>query len=117
MRAQIKRFYSPDIDLESFVPTNHTKVGFLLQIMVGPENEVGEESFDVTVCTPGWLQEHYANQAVVPLRHHLLIQDYNYHSLTTSLRQLVERCVGDSWKEIAQQVGKIGQWEFEEYSA
>ena len=115
MRAKIKRFHSPDVDLNSFAPEDPTKVGFVLQLMVGPETGDGEESFDVTVCTAEWLRERYADRPVVSLRHHVLISEYHYQALTTELSRLVQRCVGETWSEVANQVARIGHWELKDY--
>lgn len=44
MNAELKRVHSPDIlDLENYKPENPTKFSFLLQAMVGPEGNEGEE--------------------------------------------------------------------------
>lgn len=60
MRAAIKAFHSPDVDpdpdLDHFTPADDADVGILVQLLVGPAGEQGEESFDVVVCTPRWLE-------------------------------------------------------------
>ncbi len=55
MRAIIKSFHNPEIDdLQHFKPKISDNFCFLLQVMIGPENESGEETFDIEVCTPKW---------------------------------------------------------------
>ena len=79
MNAELKRVHSPDIqNLESYMPENSETFGFLLQAMVGPEGEDGEESVDIEVCTPKWLEENYGQEDVVVGRHHLIVREYDY---------------------------------------
>ncbi|HYV47501.1 MAG TPA: immunity 8 family protein [Myxococcaceae bacterium] len=118
MRAKLKRLHSPDAaDLESFAPADPDNFAFLLQLMVGPEHEAGEESFDVQVCTPRWLMTRWGTADVVSLRHHILMARYDYAAMAEALRRMVESCTGSTWPEVAEKVGRIGRWEFEDYSA
>jgi hypothetical protein len=56
MQAVIKSIHSPDIEnLETFKPDNHDNFAFLLQLFIGPAELDGEESFDVEVCTPQYI--------------------------------------------------------------
>ena len=117
MKAELKRLHSPDIhDLENYKPENPKKFGFLLQAMVGPEGQSGEESFDIEVCTPNWLEATYkANQVVIGL-HHLIVQDYNYQMIIREIKAFLQDCSGDNWNDIAKKVSRLGKWEFENYT-
>jgi len=118
MRAALKHVQSPDIvDLATYCPEEPTKFCFLLQMMVGPAAQEGPESFDVTVCTPQWLAEHCPTDAILVGRHHLLVMEYDFVRIHNYLRQLIEACVGENWEEVALQVGCLGKWEFEDYTA
>jgi hypothetical protein len=77
----------------------------------------GAESFDVTVCTPQWLAEHCPTDAILVGRHHLLVMEYDFARIQSYLRQPIETCVGETWEEVALQVGRLGKWEFEDYTA
>lgn len=58
MNAKLKRLHSPDIyNLENYQPECAGSFCFLLQAMIGPEGEEGEESFDIEVCTPAWIEK------------------------------------------------------------
>jgi Immunity protein 8 len=70
----------------SFQPTEIDNFGFLLQILVGPEEGIGEESFDVMVCTPRWLIENHSPEDIVSGRHMLIMFRYDYRA-TRQTRQ------------------------------
>jgi hypothetical protein len=71
VRAELRRIHSPDAgELKSWSPADED-FGILFQLMVGPEDEAGEESFDVTVCTGGWLDNRIREAGILDLRHHV----------------------------------------------
>lgn len=117
MRAELKRIHSPDIeDLLQFSPDDPERFSFLLQAIVGPLHKEGEESFDIEVCTPEWLSENHEKNDIVFGRHLLIVFDYNYERIVNKIKSYVEKCEGDTWDKIAEQIGRIGKWEFEDYS-
>jgi len=116
MNAELKRLHSPDVyNLEDYRPENPEKFSFLLQAMVGPEGKDGEESFDIEVCTPRWLEETYGVEDVVIGRHHLIIREYNYERLIQAIKDFLKQCTGENWNEVAEKVSRLGMWEFEDY--
>jgi hypothetical protein len=52
MKAVVRHFISPDIDLDDFQPEDPADFSFLLQALVGPSDSEGEESLQLIVCTP-----------------------------------------------------------------
>lgn len=83
--------------------------------MVGPMGGPGSESFDILVCTPKWLAQVCEKDGFVVGRHHLIVSNYNYSLLSSTIKELVEHHSGDTWREVAEKVGRIGYWEFEDY--
>jgi len=117
MKASLKRLHSPDIDIETFWPEEEDCFGFLLEAMIGPEGENSEESFGMQVCTPAWLAKKYAAEEVVVGRHLLIVFDYDIRRIEARIRRYCERCVADSWEDISAMLGRIGNSEFEDYTA
>lgn len=53
VKAILKGVVSPDVpDLAGYVPAEPENFGFLLQLLIGLEDDAGFESFGVMVCTP-----------------------------------------------------------------
>ena len=116
MRAIIKSFHSPGIDdLQYFKPEIDDNFCFLLQLMIGPENEDGEESFDIEVCTPKWLLSNYEKSEILFGRHLLIVFEYNFEQISNKIKKFIERCSGHDWNEVAKQISLIASWEFEDY--
>jgi hypothetical protein len=66
MEAALKGLFSSDIpDIEKYQPVHDDNFGFVLRALVGPSGHPGEESFDITVCTPKWLEEQCGNSEAV----------------------------------------------------
>ena len=118
MRGQLKRLHSPDIDnLVSGIPRGSDDFGFLLQVMAGPKGQEGEESFDVFVCTPAWLEKNRSQTDLIVGRHYLIVFEYDYERLFGFINTYCSQCSGETWQEVAQQLGRLGKWEFEDYKA
>lgn len=117
MKAELKRVHSPDIpDLSSHCFDNGESFCFLLQALVGPEGGNGEESFDIEICTPKWLLENHGKHDVVFGRHRLIVFEYSYNLIINTIEKFIDSCSGNSWEEVAEKIGRLGKWEFEDYS-
>jgi hypothetical protein len=113
VRAELKRLHSPDaLNLKDFRPQSY--FGILIQAMIGPAGAEGEESFDFIFCTPEWFADHMRKD-IVPGRHHVFAKQYDYSTLECFVRGVCASCHGESWSAVAEQLGRIGKWEFEDY--
>lgn len=115
MRATLKGLHSPDIDdLENWSPGDEP-FGFLLQAMIGPSDGPGEESFDLTVCTPEWFAAHRMEAGIVMGSRTLFVSAYDYRAVKAFLERAAQRAEGKNWREIAESLSWLGTWEFENY--
>ena len=116
MQPKLKLIHSPDIDnLEKFNPDDPEKFSLLLQLFIIVEDNDSGESFDVTVCTPKWLTEHYNQDDIIVGAHHLIVFEYNYPNIVRRINKYLMHCSGNTWREVAEKVGRLGKWEFEDY--
>ena len=117
MRAVVRYFHSPDIGkLGTYVPADPTNFAFLLQVTVGPSDGPGEESFDMEVCTSEALAERLRSDGGPLLgRHFLFVTDYDWDRISNFIRGWVARFEEESWDQLAQKLGRLGHWEFEDY--
>jgi len=117
MHAEIKYIHSPDIeDISTYQPEDTGCFSFLLQVMVGPNNQEGEESFDIEVVTPKWLLKKYDEDEILIGRHRLIVFKYDWDRIMRTINRHCESCNGETWSEIAEKVGRLGRWEFEDCS-
>jgi hypothetical protein len=116
MNAELKRVHSPDIcNLENYHPECSDNFGFLLQAMIGPAGEDGEESFDIEVCTPKWIENNLGVDGVLIGMHYLIVREYNYQNIVHAIEKFLLDCSGTSWSEVSKKVSRLGSWEFEAY--
>ena|SRR5436190_20648510 len=113
MRAIVRRFHSPDlrpatkVDVEDFA--------ILMQMMVGPKDAEGEESFDVLVCSPQWVARRVREAGPLVGRHHLIVESFDLDFISKYLRNEIESLDEPTWERLANKIGRIGKWEFEDY--
>lgn len=113
----IRRLHSPDLfDMQSERPEDPEQFCILVQAMIGPAGEIGEESFDFVVCTPKWLAQSLRKDDYVFGRHYLLVEYYDYDIIFSALISLCQGITGSSWRQVAEQLGRYGKWEFEDYT-
>ncbi len=118
MRMKIKGLYNLDNDelLTDYKPATIDNFRFLLRILVTQTDAHGEESFDVTVCTPKWLQEHCQKDDVLFMRHHVVVLEYDRDTLTKAIISKVEEIEADNWQKLGNRLARYAFWEFEDYS-
>ena len=115
MRAELRSFFCPDLDLDSRHGVAQAD-GFLLTLLVGPIGEPGEESFDITVCTPHWLEkrvEHTGGPVIG--RHLLVVSTVDMNQIIAFVGARIAELEAPTWNELAGKIGRLGYWEFEDY--
>jgi hypothetical protein len=109
------------LDLEpdpSTLSADPAEFSLLARMYVGPPDTSGEESFDVTVCTPEWIAEACRQHGgIYNPRHHLVVNfdQFDKRVLASWLAARVRAVQGESWAEIGERLGRLALWEFEEY--
>ncbi len=85
-------------------------------MLVGPVDAPGEESLDVTICSPEWLA-HKAEGGAHSGRHHIVVDvdSFDAAQLESWLRKQVH-AVAETWREVRQRLSRLGYWEFEDYT-
>lgn len=117
MRAALRSLFSFDVDdLSTWVPTSD-EWAVSIRIVAGPDDGPGEESFDLMVCSPNWLAAQARRSGIVDVRHHLVLDGFNWRQLSSYIERRVRQCEGATWQDVARQLSRFGYWEFEDYGA
>lgn len=116
MKAVIKFCYSTDVDdLFEYQPEDSDAFGFPLHFIIGPKDAPGEESFDVMVCIPAYLEKNYPVDSVIFGRHLLIVQQYDFNNILDYVAKHVTSLEEDTWEALGEKISRIGKWEFEDY--
>lgn len=115
MRAELK-----GLDLEpdpSTLPQGPEHFVLLARIYAGPADGLGEESFEVTVCSPEWLEAACRRVGLYDARHHVVVavDQFDRRELRRWLENRVRAVTGETWDEIGAKLARVGHWEFEDY--
>lgn len=116
IKAALRTFHSPDADLDTFLPRDASNFGVVVQALIGPEDNTGEESFEFIFCTPSWLSDQVERKRVVTGRHHIFVSHYSLEMIDQTIRTLCTRAVGPDWLTVASYLARYGRWEFEDYT-
>ncbi|WP_433372117.1 Imm8 family immunity protein [Streptosporangium sp. CA-115845] len=113
MRARVPLFRWLDLEHRGIDdPTNACE---LLEMYVGPQNEPGDEQFQITVCTPSALAEQLRQHHFLIGRHYLFVRELCPAEVTCWLSDRIAVLEAPTWGELAEKIGRIGLWEFEDY--
>lgn len=116
MRAVLK---SVDLNPDpSNLPGDPSKFAFRARMIVGSPTTPGEESFDVTVCSPEWLAKACREVGgIYNARHHLVVisVDFDVRALRAWRAARVQEVEANTWSEIGERLARMDYWEFEDY--
>ncbi|HYD50938.1 MAG TPA: Imm8 family immunity protein [Terriglobales bacterium] len=115
LRAELKRFDSPDIALFEECPGDPESFCFLVAATIGVAGKDGGDLFDFIVCSPKWLIANRTHEGAVFGHHLLIVFEYDPHIIEGKLKWLCARTTGSSWEQIALKLSQYGHWEFEGY--
>lgn len=118
MRAELRSLHAPDAasgDVGAFDPDDTEDFALLVQALIGPAGDRGEEMFDFTVCTASWLGGHDLPKGFEFPRGTLLVRRWDPELVTRAISDLCLRTEGADWLEVAQKLSRFGKWEFEDY--
>lgn len=117
MKAELKEISPlvPTYSLEEFWPDDESNFALPVRLMIGTDDSVGADSFDILVCTPDWIKSQYAEEKCVWGRHMLIVLEYDFDLIKREIERYIATCTGEDWETIAQKLSRIGSWEFEDY--
>lgn len=115
MKATVRALHSPDVDIDEYQPADPEDVHVLVQVMAGPSDGPGAESFDVLICTPGRITEMARANGPLLGRHMVLVDRFDAVQIRRFLVGVFEAEEAATWPELGERLGRIGKWEFEDY--
>jgi len=99
------------------LPGEAEQFAFRVRLLLGPVDGPGEESFDLTVCSPQWLAVRAPREGLIDGRHHVIVnaESFDPADLRQWLDQRVSSVEAPTWREVGEKLARLGYWEFEDY--
>lgn len=113
MRAIIKGISHDIYDVDTYSPNDLEKFCLNFRLLIGPDCSTGADNFDLSVCTPKWLEATLWDPQWG--RGMLIVQRYDFAVIREQAQIYVDGCVGECWQEIATQLSRVFLWEYEGY--
>ena len=115
MIAQLRFVDTSGIDVETYVAPDPENAGEWITLYIGAAGEQGEESFQILVCTPLWLQDLIEREGPQIGRHHLIVYPFNLQKAIEFLRARIQTVDGPNWSVVGERLSRLAHWEFEDY--
>jgi len=111
IRPILKHLHSPDLN-EPALPPDPGNCTVFIQAMIGPDDEIGEESFGLEVVTATYLREHDRPQSG---RGVLVLDSFDWRAVRSFIEERLSKAARESWSEIGEELNKELHWEFDNY--
>jgi hypothetical protein len=117
MRAELRGIWTSEWEQpRAFEPDDPSDFGLYVRAMVGEAGGIGEESFDILVCSPSWLESDQLTKGFRWGHGTLLMRRWDPDLLERAVCDLVAHAEGESWNVIGERLARFAQWEFSDYS-
>jgi len=108
---EVKSLMSPDLERSS-LPDDPQHCSISCEATIGPKDSAGEEIFGFQVVTPSALTPADRFQWGRGL---LIVSSFSWETVDLALARLLAHASRDSWDEVARELAKNLNWEFESY--
>ena len=116
MNAELRAFWSDEVeDLDHFSPPQPDCFKLRLVASIGIHGQPGQDTYELLLCTPKFLENELTINQVLPAIHRLIVKEYNIDQVEGWLRTYCLSIAGDSVNEIQDRLRLLGHWEFEDY--
>ncbi len=116
MRAAIRSYDSYEIeDLQTDKPDDPLIFAVSINFEIGPADSVGADNFRITVASAEFLRHQYPGDDCYFLRHYLLVKEYNFSRILALMTNYVNSLEAETWEQLAEKIGRVALWEFEDY--
>lgn len=116
MQPKIKSIDNIEIqNFKTWIPNNTNSFSIVFELLIGPNDSVGEEIFTIEVCTLEWFADFFKRKPKAIEKGYLIVDKYDYSEVINELEQICNSINGDEWNEIAEQLAEIFNWEFDNY--
>jgi Immunity protein 8 len=83
--------------------------------MIGNDGGLGEESFNILVCSPSWLESEQLTKGFRWGHAMLVMRRWDPEVLERAVHDLVSHAERDSWQKIGEYLSRYAHWEFADY--
>ena len=111
MTPDIKALDTPDLERPA-LPDDPSDCVIAFEATIGPAGDSAGELFAFTVATPAALARETRFRWGRGL---LVVPSFSWETVDLALGRLLARCHRESWAEVAQELAKELNWEFEGY--
>jgi hypothetical protein len=115
MKPVIKGFEFDQDSNDKFQPEDPSCFFTSIRLIIGPDNEEGEEIYDVFLVTPKWMESNYKQDRIHLGMNKIIVKEFDLDKILVFLNSYLERCAGKNWKEVSYKLRGLGVSEFDDF--
>ena len=101
--------------LSEFKPKIENNFQILVMITIGPNKQPGGHDYNLSICTPIFLDHYIQNSGPMWGRHTLIVNQFDDKKVMKAILTMIEKCERPTWEETAVVLARHFAWEFEDY--
>ncbi|MDP1614567.1 MAG: Imm8 family immunity protein [Methylococcales bacterium] len=110
---ELAKGHSNVSQLKDFKPDDPLKFEIGIEIFVGIEGGNGTDRFDISICTPSWIEASLEAESCIIGHGKLIVSRYSYDEIINQIESYLNMCVGGNVDDVMRRVGLLGEWEYE----
>ena len=108
---EVKSMISPDLQV-GVMPADPDDCAILIEMEIGPKGLEGGDLFQFVAVTPANLSKETEWRWG---RGYLVLHSFSWTAIEDAVAKLLTRAARPSWSEVASELAKELQWEFDNY--
>lgn len=110
MKAVLKRLSCDYEHIETWIPANPRDFHVDLLLQIGMSDRLGADNFDLCVQTQRtWGDPLQDGKGL------WIVEEYDLPQIKARIQQVIDRCEGSDWMQVATKLSKEFAWEYEGY--
>lgn len=113
-REELLSVHCADVrDLETWRPADPRHFSLAVQYIVGPVGQIGEDWFELTLCSSAWVAQQVVNAPNgFDARYHLIVDHWNW----SEIEHAIQAAIASPTDAVSPHArGDLGRWEDEDY--
>jgi hypothetical protein len=112
MEAELRSLSTQDGEVLANIQPTEDAFCITVRAEIGSKGNRGADLFDFDVCSPSWLDAELDRYEALPGGKRLFMREFNANAVEQYVRKRIRHATGETWNDVARNIGEWARWEF-----